>query len=177
MLLLLLVALSVAGGHVSPKTLFGGLRPKKGSHLSLKPVQGLQNLPKIKTKTVMINVYAGPLLNTYPLLVESARRNPQTTWLLVHIGKAGPAVDLSWAGNWASNFILVQSKVDEMKQLAKKQLSDSTGKPVEPALSKTLGYKLNDWKPFYGALFANWISECKFWGYWDLDLIYGSFDK
>ena len=34
--------------------------------------------------------------------------------------------------------------------------------------------KLNDWKQTFGKLFEDWISGCTFWGYTDLDLIYGN---
>ena len=118
---------------------------------SPRPVVGLANLHNINTKVVLINVYAGPLLVTYPLLVESARRNPLTTWLLVHLGENGPAVDLSSRLNWANNLVLVKSTAEEMKQLAVKQLNDTGNQgfddttaftPVKPALTQALGYKV-----------------------------------
>jgi hypothetical protein len=139
-------------------------------------------MPQIKSRCVLINVYAGTLLVSYPLLVESARRNPQTTWLLVHLGEYGSAVDMSWSGNYAKNFVLVHSTVEEMLALAHQKLvpegtpNDGKKGPASPILSLKHGYKLNDWKPFYGHLFSQWITESTFWGYWDLDLIYGRFD-
>ena len=110
--------------------------------------QSLKELPKIKARCVMINVYAGTLLVSYPLLVESARRNPQTTWLLVHLGPFGSAVDLTWSHNFAPNFILVQTTVEELVALSKRQLvpegeNPYGQKPAEPVLTLKHGYKLN----------------------------------
>ena len=110
--------------------------------------QSLKELPKIKARCVMINVYAGTLLVSYPLLIESARRNPQTTWLLVHLGSFGSAVDLTWSRNFAPNFLLVQTTVEELVALSKRELvpegeNPYGQKPAEPILTLKHGYKLN----------------------------------
>jgi hypothetical protein len=178
-----LALLMTASAGMRPQT--GHLARRKKTEVNgtttLKPLyfRSLSELPHIKSRCVLINVYAGTLLVSYPLLIESARRNPETTWLLVHLGEFGSAVDMTWSGNYAKNFILVQSSVEEMVALAEKKLVPEGGEiepAVHPALSLKHGYKLNDWKPFYGHLFSEWTAESSFWGYWDLDLIYGRFD-
>ncbi|MDR3339646.1 MAG: hypothetical protein LBT25_06075 [Candidatus Symbiothrix sp.] len=36
------------------------------------------------------------------------------------------------------------------------------------------GYKLCDFKPAYGCIFFDWINEYDFWGYCDIDLVFGN---
>ena len=36
------------------------------------------------------------------------------------------------------------------------------------------GYKLCDFKPAYGYIFSDYIKECDFWGYCDIDVIFGN---
>ena len=38
------------------------------------------------------------------------------------------------------------------------------------------GYKLVDLKPAYGHIFSEWLQEYDFWGYTDMDVIYGRLD-
>lgn len=38
-------------------------------------------------------------------------------------------------------------------------------------------YKLCDYKPFYGYIFEELLSDCVYWGYCDLDLIFGDLKK
>ena len=38
-------------------------------------------------------------------------------------------------------------------------------------------YKLTDFKPAYGEIFQDYIIQYDFWGFTDIDLIYGDFDK
>lgn len=56
------------------------------------------------------------------------------------------------------------------------------GRQLEELVTKKLGrtyrfsyaYKLNDFKPVYGHLFSEYLERYQFWGYTDLDLIYGN---
>lgn len=38
-------------------------------------------------------------------------------------------------------------------------------------------YKLCDYKPMYGKIFEDYLTETQFWGYCDLDMIFGSISK
>lgn len=35
-------------------------------------------------------------------------------------------------------------------------------------------YKLCDYKPTYGLAFKNWLKDYDFWGYCDLDVVFGN---
>ena len=38
-------------------------------------------------------------------------------------------------------------------------------------------YKLCDFKPAFGQIFSDYLTNCDFWGYCDMDLIFGAIDK
>lgn len=57
---------------------------------------------------------------------------------------------------------------DEFKKMARTKLTLSTH-----ALGALTPYKLCDYKPAYGVLFEDYLSETDFWGFCDVDLIFG----
>ena len=44
-------------------------------------------------------------------------------------------------------------------------------------ISTIPGHKLCDFRPFFGIAFADLLGECEFWGYCDIDMMFGNFDK
>jgi hypothetical protein len=130
-----------------------------------------------------VNIYAGPLLPTFAMTVESMRRNPNTHWILVHLGEVGPELQRVASSSQVTNFQFVQATPEELIALALETLPDSpemagmvtlyngkTRPMLKPVLNLSYGYKLNDWKPYYGRMFRKWIKDCTYWGYWDLVL-------
>ena len=55
-----------------------------------------------------------------------------------------------------------------------KSFNDLASKKVQTRINVENGYKICDFKPLYGKIFEDYIKEFKFWGYGDLDLIYGN---
>eukprot|EP00937_MAST-01D_sp_MAST-1D-sp2_P002069 g2069.t1 len=115
--------------------------------------------------------------------MASCRRNPDVQWITVHIGDLGPDPDLRWDINWAPNYQLVQVTPGEAERWVYKKLglnvSVSMKKPGKWhrerfALPELNGYKWNDYKVLYAVLFEDWIKECEFWGYGDMDVVYGN---
>jgi len=53
------------------------------------------------------------------------------------------------------------------------RLKTSTGLQI----SAIPGHKLCDFRPFYGIAFADLLGKCEFWGYCDIDMMFGNFDK
>ena len=45
------------------------------------------------------------------------------------------------------------------------------------AISLKAPYKLCDFKPAYGFIFQEYLSDCSYWGYCDLDLLWGNLNK
>ncbi len=67
------------------------------------------------------------------------------------------------------NFKVVNISLDKLKEkINKKGLYTP---------QKFIPYKLCDYKPAYGKIFEDYISQYEFWGYCDIDLIFGNISK
>lgn len=67
--------------------------------------------------------------------------------------------------NLANNIYFHKQTLEEFCSLASKKLNLT--------IQFTRPYKLCDFKPAYGLIFEDYISEYEFWGYCDVDLIFG----
>eukprot|EP00937_MAST-01D_sp_MAST-1D-sp2_P006239 g6239.t1 len=135
-----------------------------------------------KCTSAFLQVYTGPLLETYSLLVDTARRNPDYQWITVHLGELAPEPNLAWDINWAPNYQLVQATPKEvsdwifrtLKVRVEVGLDDPTKwHRKQSGTGKINGYKWNEYKPFYAKMFEKWIDGCEFWAYGDMDVAYG----
>src|SRR5690349_17699493 len=113
------------------------------------------------TSLVFIVVYMGKWPNWFDAFLLSCRNNPSVDWLIFTdcgIPKDGP-----------SNVRFVALEMNELK--------DRLFRKVEldvPALSIK---KLNDLKPAYGHIFDEYIGDYSYWGYCDIDIIWGNIRK
>ena len=71
--------------------------------------------------------------------------------------------------NYANNVIFYKISFQEFQMLAQKKL-----KTKEKIISP---YKLCDYKPTYGRIFEDYTNEYEYWGYCDVDLIFGNISK
>ncbi len=55
-------------------------------------------------------------------------------------------------------------------------LSLLISKKLNNTFSVSYPYKLCDFKPCYGLIFEDYIKDCDYWGYGDIDLIYGELE-
>lgn len=101
--------------------------------------------------------YFGSFKPSFSLWLESVRRNPEICWVIV--------TDNCEPEDKPKNVIWVNSTLQEVQELAEKELG-CTVRLDRP-------YKLCDLKPLYGAVFKKYINEYEYWGYGDLDVIYG----
>jgi len=69
---------------------------------------------------------------------------------------------------YPSNFQVVYSTFDDFKIFFTKDLD-------REILLET-AYKLCDYKPLYGKVFSEYVMNYKFWGYCDIDIIFGDID-
>ena len=101
------------------------------------------------------------------------RQNVDAQWILVHFG--GNESDLSnlfFPGlMWPPNLQVVHTTPEDVQQFVETALSFSFPAPLR---TMPHGSKLNDWKAAFGKIFHTIISGCEFWGYGDLDVIYGN---
>jgi len=104
-----------------------------------------------------MSCYFGTWPEYMNLFLETCRRNPTVDFLLVS--------DCGQLADTPANVRIVTMALDEVRDRIREKLG------VEPAL--TSPYSLCDFKPTYGVLFDDYLSDYEFWGCTDLDLIYG----
>eukprot|EP00937_MAST-01D_sp_MAST-1D-sp2_P008200 g8200.t1 len=162
-----------------------GAAPDKGAAEGDAPVAGapatgqrilgsLGDLKPMHGKICFPAVFTNKLYNMTPLFLESVRLNENARWILVHFGGSRAdlaSVEADWI-KWPSNLQLVHTTAEEVQKLAERKWDLTFEQPL-----KTIsGPKLNDWKAAFGVLFEDWMKDCAFWGYADLDLLYGNLD-
>ena len=107
---------------------------------------------------VLVTVWIGPLPAYLPLFLGSCRANPSVSFLIVC---DQPAPD-----GLPPNVRWVPMTLDGLNTRATARL----GTPVRI----TTGYKVNDLKPLFGVVFADEIGADDFWGFCDVDLLWGN---
>jgi hypothetical protein len=98
----------------------------------------------------------GPRPPYFPLVVRSMARNPDIQWLLFTDGPvpdAPPNLDV---------------RVGDFEGLAKRIQAH-----FDFEISLERPYKLCDFRPAFGEIFADELAGCDFWGHSDLDVIFG----
>ncbi|MGN0417953.1 DUF6625 family protein [Anaerostipes faecalis] len=106
---------------------------------------------------VMICPYFGKLPNTINLTLYTLARNKNVDWILVTDN------EIKYKSH---NIRIIHCSYDDMKSLIKQKIGVSLSSP----------YKLCDFKPCYGFLFEELFSNYHYWGYFDIDSIYGKID-
>ncbi len=121
-------------------------------------------------KIKIISPYFGKLPSFFELFVESCRYNPEITFLIF--------TDQHNISLCPPNIKIFQWQFFDIKKLIQEKLSLNI-KAVQ-ALSP---YKLCDYKPAYGKIFEDYLIDADYWGFCDMDLIFGkifnilSFDR
>ncbi|MEI7701133.1 MAG: DUF6625 family protein [Planctomycetia bacterium] len=114
---------------------------------------GLQPSPRI----CIVIVFLGAWPAWIRYFLQSCSRNSQFQWLI--FGSAPPITPTP------HNVQLVPIDQPALEQL----VSEKLALPWKMAR----GYKLVDLKPAYGHIFSEWLQGYDFWGYTDMDVIYG----
>ena len=114
----------------------------------------MDSLPKI----AILIPYYGKWPDWMPFFLKSCEHNPDTNWLLV--------TDLLPVENSPSNVSYISLNLD--------QLSGRISEKLNVDIRIDNPYKLTDLKPAYGQIFRDLLDGFDFWGYGDLDLIYGN---
>lgn len=106
-------------------------------------------------KIAVIIVYLGPFPEWYPLWRHSALLNPSVDFIIIQdqrdSGKDG-------------NIHFYRRRLDNIGYTD--EIAKINVKPSRP-------YKLCDYKPLYGAMFADLIRGYDYWGWGDMDVLYG----
>ena len=114
----------------------------------------------MKNKLCIIVPYFGKFPNTiYPFL-KSCEYNKEFRWLIFTDSDL-PKIP--------ENVSVIEMTLSDMKELAEQKLG------MDISLEKP--YKVCDFRGAYGIIFADYIKGYDFWGYGDVDLVYGNLSK
>lgn len=114
----------------------------------------------MKNKVCIIITYFGTLPETIDLFMQSCRNNPEFEWLIF--------TDCEYS-NPPLNVHLEKYTFDEIKELIYDKLK------IQIVLERP--YKLCDYRPAFGIIFEDYLKKYDFWGYGDLDVVYGDLSK
>ena len=118
--------------------------------------EGAINKQKIK-KVCFIIPYFGKLPNYFQLFLNSCKYNNKFNWLIF--------TDDNGIYEFPDNVKKINMTFEECKKIIQNKFDFEICLPTPK--------KLCDYKPAYGWIFSEYLSEYKFWGYCDLDVIFG----
>lgn len=110
----------------------------------------------MKNKLCVIIPYFGTFPDTINIFLKSVSLNPQIDWLFF--------TDCQH-DNLPQNVKFITTTLAELKKL------------IETKLNMTIvletAYKVCDYRPAFGIVFEDYLKDYDFWGYGDIDLVYG----
>lgn len=112
-------------------------------------------------KIAFIIPYFGKFNNYFQLFLNSCERNENVTWIIF--------TDDQTEYKWPNNVKRYLTTFKEIKHRFKSKFD------FEISLERP--YKLCDFRPTYGYVFEEYLSEYDFWGYCDTDLIWGRIEN
>ena len=111
------------------------------------------------TPVIFIICWSGDCPWYFPYFLHSCRYNPDIDFLIFTDNQ-----DMSSC--LLPNVKIILYSIEQFKKDAAKAL--------EFEVVVESGYKLCDFKPAYGLIFSDWIKDYNFWGYCDVDVIFGN---
>lgn len=108
-------------------------------------------------KCCFIIPYFGKLPNYFQLFLKSCEYNPDFNWLVF--------TDDMTAYKYPDNVLRIKMSFEELRQLVQSKFDFTI------CLSKP--YKLCDYKPAYGYIFEEYLSNYQAWGHCDVDVVLG----
>lgn len=109
-------------------------------------------------KIIIIIPYYGKLKNYFNVFLETVRGNPTINWLLM--------TDDSTKYDYPPNIKVIYNTFDDLRQLVQSKFDFPICLPNP--------YKLCDFKPAYGYIFDKYIQNFDFWGFCDIDMVFGN---
>jgi len=112
----------------------------------------------MSTKSIAIlTPYFGHWPEWFDLYLESCRHNPDIDWIFIS--------DCTAPSNAPSNTKFIHTSFDDYKSLVSEKLDIN--------FNPSSAYKLCDLRPTFGLIHSDLIKDYDFWGYGDVDVIYG----
>ena len=118
-------------------------------------------IPGPRPRLAFLIPYTGPWPRWSRLFFESVRRNP--------------LIDVILVCERAPSFSLPPNVI--VHRLTRAGLTERLRSVTGLPLPEVWGHKLCDFKPFYGLAFSDLLQPYDFWGYCDVDLIFGDLSK
>ena len=112
-------------------------------------------------KCCFIIPYFGKFNNYFPLFLKTCAWNKDFNWLVV--------TDDETKYDYPNNFRVVRMSFQQLKSLVQSKFNFP--------ISLDRPYKLCDYKPAYGYIFEDYLSDYKFWGHCDTDVLMGDLSK
>jgi hypothetical protein len=109
------------------------------------------------TSIKLIVVYLGTWPAYLPVFLHSCRSNPSVSFLLL--------TDCGTPPDPPPNVQFVPFSLAQFNRLASEKLGQ--------AIAVGSPYKLCDFKPAYGRIFEDWLTDAAFWGHTEIDLVFG----
>jgi len=108
-------------------------------------------------KICIIIPYYGTWPSWFNYFLLTCGTNPDIDWIFIS--------DLELPSDKPKNVNLIKLPLEELIELASSRLNTR--------IQITHPYKLADLKPAYGSIFKDYIKDYSFWGYGDIDMVYG----
>lgn len=116
---------------------------------------------KHKYKYILFCPYFGKLPDSFSLWLDSCSYNEQFKFIVI--------TDDEFIAELPENVVIKKMKFHEFRYMVQSKFDFK--------ISLEDPYKLCDYKPIYGYIFEDLISEYEYWGHCDLDLIFGDISK
>lgn len=110
---------------------------------------------------VFIICWFGILPKCFEIWLKSVERNPQFDFLII--------TDAEYAKSLPTNVKIKKYSLIRFKEDAEKILK------TEISIEKA--YRICDFRPMYGLIFKDDINKYEYWGYCDLDLVFGNLEN
>ena len=111
-------------------------------------------------KIKIIIPYYGRLPYNFPFWLKSCEYNKNIDFMLV--------TDIEITQKMPKNIQVIRITFDNLKLLIEQKLNRK--------VILTKPYKLCDYKPLYGFIFEDYLKNCDYWGYCDMDMIFGDLE-
>lgn len=115
----------------------------------------------IMTSVIYIVLYFGKMREDFPLWLKTCSYNPTINWLIITDDKTDYC--------YPKNVNVLYQSFEETK--------NKFSKHIDFPIVLDTPYKLCDYKPLYGEVYAEYIGEYDFWGHCDLDILWGDIRK
>lgn len=112
-------------------------------------------------RAAFVVLYFGTWPNWFPAYLRSCETNVGVKWLIV--------TDSTPPAFVPPNVSFLNMTLDEIKDRCERCTE------IRPSIERM--YKLCDLRPFYGLLFSDLLNGFKYWGFCDLDIIWGDIDN